>query len=387
MKLTLTCGRKFHSDHLGAALLRRDALERVVTANPPSTYRRHAFPAERIRHAPPYYLPGLAALRVPLLARLEPALSWWASRRFDRWAARALGAPDAVLAWAWSAQRTFDAARARGLLCILEECGSANAHQEALLADEYRRLGLARRTTLPPAVIDAERRECELADVILCPSDYVADSYAIYGVPRAKCLVLPYASDASRFARPKFAPTDGRLHILYIGSVGPRKGLVYLLQALRQLPRARFTCTVVGRVESGFAPVLGPYADLFRHVPAVPHDELAGYYQRASVFVLPTLDEGMAYVVSEALCSGTPVITTPHSGAAAIVREGVNGHLVPIRDPEAIASRLVGLIDAPDRLAAFGRAAAATAAAWTWDDYAQTLLEKLALRRPPRPLA
>lgn len=321
MKITITCGRKFHSDHLAAALLRQGALERVITANPPRTYRRHTFPPAHIRFAPPYYLPGLASHRLPGLASLEPALSWWASRRFDAWASRHLGSPDIVLSWAWSARRTFETARTRGIACVLEECGSANAHQETILAEEYSRLGLRRRRVLPPDVIENERRECDLADLILCPSDYVARSYAIHGVPREKCIVLPYAANPSLFNRPKTTPEDGRLHILYVGSVGPRKGLVYLLQALQSLPPDRFTCTAVGRVEPGFEPVLAPFRHLFTHVPSVPPHELPAYYQRASVFVLPTLDEGMAYVIMEALCSGTPVITTPHSGAEGIVRD------------------------------------------------------------------
>jgi glycosyltransferase involved in cell wall biosynthesis len=388
VKLTVTCGRKFHSDHLGAALLRRDSLDRVITANPPRTYRRHTFPSANIRFAPPYYLPGLAAHRLPGLSSLEPALSWWASRRFDHWAARHLGSPDIVLSWAWSARRTFETARARGITCVLEECGSANAHQEQLLNEEYERLGLRRRRKLPPAVIENERVECSLADVILCPSDYVARSYAIHDVPREKCLVIPYAANPALFNRPKTPPADDRLHILYVGSIGPRKGLIYLLRALQELPRDRFDCTVVGRIEPGFETVLAPFRHLFTHVASVPHNELPAYYQRASVFVLPTLDEGMAYVIMEALCSGTPVITTPHSGAEGIVKDDINGFIVPIRDSAAITTRLLALMDAPELGQRLGRAAASSAREWTWDNYADELLARLTpLASQRRPVA
>ena len=381
MKITITCGRKFHSDHLAAALLQRDALERVITANPPRTYRRHSFPADHIRFAPPYYLPSLAAGRLPGLSKLSPGLSWWASRCFDHWSSAQLGSPDAIIAWAWSAAQTFQTARERGITCILEECGSANAHQEQLLDEEYSRLGLVRNSRLSPAVIENERRECELADVILCPSDYVARSYAIYGVPRNKCLVIPYAANPSLFAKPKIASDDGIFRILYVGSVGPRKGLVYLLDALKSLPRSRFECTVVGRIEPGFASVLAPYTGLYHHVSTVPHAELASYYQRASVFVLPTLDEGMAYVIMEALCSGTPVITTPHSGAQEVVRDGHNGFIVPIRDSNALGRQLTRLMDEPAVCTELGRNAATSVSDWTWDAYAGRLLAELARLR------
>jgi glycosyltransferase involved in cell wall biosynthesis len=376
MKITVSCGRKFHADHVAAALLRRGALERVLTANPPSTYRRHPFPAEHIRFAPPYYLPALATGRVGWLAGLEPGLSWWASRRFDRWAASHLGSPDLVLAWAWSARSTFDAARRRGICCVLEESGSANAHQEALLAEEHDRLGLRPRRRLPPAVIDNERRECEAADAILCPSDYVARSYSVYGVAPGKCVVLPYAANAAQFSRPK-PPHEGPLRVLYVGSLGVRKGVLYLLRALALLPRDKFECTVIGRIDPGFAPLLAPHAHLFHHIPSVPYVRMAEYYQRASVLVLPTLDEGMANVILEALCSGTAVITTPHSGAEGMVRDDHNGYLVGIRDPEAIAARLLLLADDPALRARLGAGAAATVSRWTWDDYAEALVNKL----------
>jgi glycosyltransferase involved in cell wall biosynthesis len=381
MKLTLTCGRKFHSDHLAAALLRQNALDRVITANPPSTYRRHSFPKEHIRFAPPVYLPGLAARRINALVSLEPQLSWWASRLFDRWASRHLGTPDVLLAWAWSARRTFIAAHKRGITCVLEETGSANAHQEEILREEYDRLNLKPRRKLPPAVIANERLECELADVILCPSEYVARSYAIYGIPREKCMVIPYATNPALFSCPKI-DQEGVFRILYVGSVSARKGIVYLLQALQHLPRDRYECSVIGRIEAGFESALVPYASLFTHIPSVPYEQMAAHYQRASVFVLPTLDEGMAHVILEALCSGTPVITTINSGAETMIKDGHNGFIAGIRDSQAIAARLNELVNDRLRCAEMGKNAAITVQGWSWDDYARELLAKLSARCP-----
>jgi glycosyltransferase involved in cell wall biosynthesis len=377
VKITVTCGRKFHSDHLAAALLRAGALERVITANPPRHYRRHIFPANNIRFAPPVYLPALVAGRLSALRALESKLSWWASRRFDNWASRNIGNPDTVVSWAWSARETFRTAKARGVRCILEECGSANAHQEAILKEEYERLELAPRISVSTEVIENEQAECELADWVLCPSEYVADSYRIYGIPREKCLVIPYASNPTLFARPNLPP-DGKFRILYVGSVGPRKGIVYLLKALQQLPRNSFECTVIGRVEKDFAPIFKRYGGLVTHIPAVAHEELAAYYQKASVFVLPTLDEGMAYVLMEALCSGTPVITTPNSGGDGVVKDGLNGYIVPIRNSESIAEKLTFFQSNPGLREEMASKARGSAGSWTWDDYVGKLLPGIA---------
>ena len=65
--------------------------------------------------------------------------------------------------------------------------------------------------------------------------------------------------------------------------------------------------------------------------------------RRHDVFVFPSLFEGLALVQGEAISQGLPVITTPNSGGTDILRDGVDGFIVPIRDPDAIASRLLEL--------------------------------------------
>jgi glycosyltransferase involved in cell wall biosynthesis len=66
---------------------------------------------------------------------------------------------------------------------------------------------------------------------------------------------------------------------------------------------------------------------------------------RHDVFVFPSLFEGLALVQGEALSQGLPVITTSNSGGADILRDGVDGYIVPIRDSDAIAERLLAFCD------------------------------------------
>lgn len=76
-------------------------------------------------------------------------------------------------------------------------------------------------------------------------------------------------------------------------------------------------------------------------VGAVPRQEIAKQYAWADVFVLPSICEGSATVCYEALASGLPVITTPNSGS--VVRDGLDGFIVPIRNSEAIREKLARL--------------------------------------------
>jgi len=377
MRIIVSCGRKFHSDHIGAALLRQKALERVITANPPFSYRRQPSLEGHVTHTLPYYVAGLLLARLPVLRWFAPEFDWWASRSFDRDVANRLRKVDVLLAFAWSARKSFERAHELSIRCILEECGSANLHQERILSKEYEHLGLPYRNRIAKRVIANERRECELADIILCPSEYVANSFSAYGIPRSKCLVIPYATNPRFIADAPKEPGES-LNILFVGSVGVRKGVIYLLKALALLNNQRITCTVIGRLDPDLAPLLEPYRGHFQHISNVPHGEMPAHFAAAHVFVLPTLDEGMAYVVMEALASGTPVITTPNSGADGIVRHGKNGFIVPIRNENAIAEALSQCLENPALVRELSAAALATATAWSWDDYVQRLLETLA---------
>src|SRR5262249_12846773 len=101
-----------------------------------------------------------------------------------------------------------------------------------------------------------------------------------------------------------------------------------------------------------------------------PQAELGRWYGRCAVFCLASLEEGMAMVVPQAIACGLPVIATRNSGAEEIVREGVEGHLVPVRDVEALRRRILELYEDPERRRAMGRAALARVrAGFTWDEY------------------
>jgi len=85
-------------------------------------------------------------------------------------------------------------------------------------------------------------------------------------------------------------------------------------------------------------PVLAANSDLpVEWSPSLPHPQLAERLRGADIFVLPSLEDGFARTVTEALACGLPVISTPNTGASDLIQSGVNGEVVPIRDPQAIA--------------------------------------------------
>lgn len=80
----------------------------------------------------------------------------------------------------------------------------------------------------------------------------------------------------------------------------------------------------------------------------MPRNEKAALHKWADVFVLPSIVKGSATVTYGAIMAGCPVVTTPNAGS--IIRDGVDGSIVPICGPEAIAQALRRFLDAPGLL-------------------------------------
>lgn len=212
--------------------------------------------------------------------------------------------------------------------------------------------------------------ECALADRILVGSSFARDSFIAEGIPAEKLAVVPYGVDLSLFSplSASIPPRDG-FRVLFVGQIGQRKGISYLLKAYDLFRGNGTSLTLVGNFYGSQEP-LRRYRKLFQHVSNVPRERLADFYRRADVFVFPSLLEGMGLVVLEAMASGLPVIVTPN-GPGDIVRDGVDGFVVPTRDVDAIADRLDYFQANPEVRKQMGVNARERALEFTWEAYGQ----------------
>ena len=95
-------------------------------------------------------------------------------------------------------------------------------------------------------------------------------------------------------------------------------------------------------IQDDVKPVLQKYSDLpIEWAPPLPHGRLAERLREADVFVLPSLEEGLARTACEAMACGLQVVLTPNTGANDFVQAGVNGEVVPIREPVATAEAIL----------------------------------------------
>ena len=182
-----------------------------------------------------------------------------------------------------------------------------------------------------------EKAEWASADVIICPSEFVRDGIAAVGGPVERCVLVPYGVDSRFRPHARDQPGTGALRVLTVGAVGLRKGSPYVLEAARRL-RGIAEMRLVGPValHEKLRKKLREDLDL---VGPVPRSEIAQHYAWADVFLLPSVCEGSATVVYEALAAGLPVVTTPNAGS--VVRDGIDGFICPHGDIDQLCDKLM----------------------------------------------
>ena len=202
----------------------------------------------------------------------------------------------------------------------------------------------------------------------VCVSEYIRRRAIEWGYPAERTVVLPIGVDTDVIKPVPFVGTPRIVHVARLVEV---KGTADLLRAFaavrRALPSAELVIVGDGPLRTrlgALATELG-VAGAVRFLGALPHAEVLAEVGAAQVLCLPSAtaasgaQEGLGMVLLEAAASGRPVVGTDHGGIPEAVVDGVNGYLVPERDPAALAERLLAVLTDPglgERLGAAGRA-------------------------------
>ncbi|MDY6906971.1 MAG: glycosyltransferase family 4 protein [Chloroflexota bacterium] len=186
--------------------------------------------------------------------------------------------------------------------------------------------------------------------VIVVSHSAADETHDAFGVARDRIRVVYNGIDIDAFRRPDdVAPEPGRL-IVVCNTRDRKKGVVYLLGALRILRRdvdARLTIVDWGLPENEYTPGLVRRFGLdgcVEFTGKVSRDELVRHYARAQVAVVPSLYEGFGLPAAEAMALGLPVVSTTAGALPEVVGDDAAGALVPPRDAAALAAAIRGLL-------------------------------------------
>ncbi len=337
----------FHHFDLARELHSRGYLKAIYSTFPWIRLRREDIPHDLVHTFPWIHTPQLLLQRrwrIP--AGLNWEIGWQAGRSFDRWVARHMPPCDAYIAISGAGEFSGPRAQSLGAKYICDRGSAHLRYTEKILGEEFLRWGLPG-TITPERFIAREEIEYAQADAVTVPSEFARRSFIEMGVPAEKVHRIPYGVRLDRF-RPVAEPPKDRFDVLFVGAVSLQKGVPYLLQAFAQVRHPRKRLRIVGGLSREFPHVLRQLPqDNVEFIGHLPQDQLPAVMSSSHVEVMPSVQEGMAMVQAQALACGCPLISSTNSGGEDLITNGVEGFIVPIRSPEAIATRLQQLADDP----------------------------------------
>jgi glycosyltransferase involved in cell wall biosynthesis len=354
-KIVVVTHGRWHSLDLAEQIHAAGRLAAVFTGYPRFKLNNVAIDRELIHSFPWFVTPYLALARFRFIP--ERALTEWAwhgGEALNRHAARNLPDCGLVTALSGSGRESGLEIHRRGGIYVCDRGSTHIVWQNRILTEEYGRLGLPW-SGIDPRPIENEPVEYALADAITLPSQFTKRSFLEMGIPERKLRVVPYGVNLSAFNR--LAERAGNFRVLFVGQLSVRKGLHYLLDAFNRARIPGSELVLVGGRSADTDALLKRYPvtnlSLLGHIPRA---DVAREMSRASVMVLPSIEEGLALVQAQALACGCPVIGTVNTGAEDLFTDGREGFIVPPRDVAAIVERLTQLYRNPSLIDEMGRA-------------------------------
>jgi glycosyltransferase involved in cell wall biosynthesis len=314
-------------------------------------YRRHRL-VNRVLWAAWRRLPGSSRVwNMPLVV----------SAAYSDWLAAQWVPPGAIFhGWTGNCFSCIKKARQQGSIIMIEQVSMHPRDWEQAVLEECERFGVRPRdcrAILPAPLMRRMEREFELADAILVPSQVARKSIEKAGYSE-QTIVVNAGVDHHFFVAPSQAVPRDIFRVCYAGRVELPKGIPYLLQAWRQLGLAHSELVLIGEVAPEMYRFIKQWAlPNVRFLGNLPQAELAKWYRASHLFAFPSVNEGLARVLFEAMSSGLPVVATERSGAGDCITPGVEGDLVPARNVPVLAEAILWHYKNPEASATMGRAA------------------------------
>jgi glycosyltransferase involved in cell wall biosynthesis len=239
--------------------------------------------------------------------------------------------------WNGASLKTLKVASKFGWKTCLERSCPENMFQHDLLLEESDILGLPYKG----AIGDALKRNIEelyLADKIICPSTYSANSYK--DPELIKKLIISNLGNNYAYHNRKIKDKKV-LRILMVGNTFLRKGTHYLIESLKYIDHPNIELWIRGSVPIEYRKNIKDKR--VKIIDTIPFEQLQSLYMNADVYVQSSIDEGFGMTVLEALSYGLPIVYTDNVGAGDTLNSKV-GIKVPIRNSELLA---VAIMKAP----------------------------------------
>jgi glycosyltransferase involved in cell wall biosynthesis len=374
MKITISVLGRFQLFHLARELQGHGYLRRLITSYPVFETVKYGIDKDKIKSLFAHEILNRIGVKFPEALRSIYNPQYLIFELFDHHVSYHIPHDtDIFVGLSSGTLHSLRRAKRLGATTVLERGSTHMLHQRQVLTEEYERLGI-KTTIVHPKVVDKELAEYREADFISVPSGYVKRTFLDQGIPEHRLIQNPYGVNLTNFY--PIPKQDQIFRVIHCGNLSIRKGVHYLLQAFCELRIPNAELWLIGNITEEIAPFLKQFSS-----PAIvlkgtfPEKELNRQLSQGSVFCLASIEEGLAMVQAMAMACALPVVTTTNTGGEDIVRDGVDGFIVPIRDIEALKEKILYCYKNEAARRAMGASALERVKqGFTWKDYGERMI-------------
>lgn len=349
MNVVYTAPNKSHHFHYAKSLYKAGILKAFISGYPRiSPHFKLDIPRAFVESSDLLQTLYLGVLKIGLPNRIAQELAYLSKLEQDLACRKHVRNSDIFIFYNGCGLNSCKVIQQNGGKGIVEAVNTHLLEQDQILRSEYKMLNLPF-TSLNEKEKTRRLKEYDLADYILLPSEYVKQSFLKFGYPVEKLLKVNYGFNNRINLDERVRKTAGGkpFTVLFVGSISVRKGLRYLIEAFQKLNVVNKKLIIVGPISSPSGIEDLKISNNIVFTGVLKGKQLEDAYEDADVFCLPSLEEGLALVLGEALSFGIPIIASENTGASELITNGEEGYVVPIKDSHALYEKMQLLADDP----------------------------------------
>ena len=375
-KFLLCTHGTFHYFNLAKALNKKEQLLKIISGYPFFKLKRFNLPKYLIDANGVYQSLNFFLRKIGLRNNnpIFDYLNWKSSLLLDHKASKYFEASDIFLSLSGGGLNTGLRFRKNKKIYICERASSHILYANSILRKEYAKFGI--NFSINKKFITRELAEYKNANFVLVPSKFVQKTFEKQGVLNTR--VLNYPSDNKTFfpikSLIKKKYSSDKFKIVFVGGLTIRKGVHYLIEAFNKIKNDHLELHLIGALSQDY--------NLFKNNINFKNKYIHGHLDQkkintilnlSHVFVMPSIEEGAAISVAQAMSVGLPVIVTENPGWKEGVLKYKNGFVIPIMNSNKIYQKLKFFYENPEQIIKMSKQSVKYSKNKTWDKYAEEL--------------
>jgi glycosyltransferase involved in cell wall biosynthesis len=238
---------------------------------------------------------------------------------------------------------------------------------------QYKKFNISISPAYNPKIFTRQIQSFDYADYFIAPTEFVKKTLIENNIKENKIFINPNGVDKKIFSDFKLKE-NFKIIFLFIANITLMKGLQYLLEAWDNLKIKDAELIICGNCSPEVKKILNNY--LIKNKNIKYEGQVSNpfkYYKKSSVFILPSLMEGMPRVVTEAMACGLPVIVTPI--ASSIIKNGQEGLIIESENIESIEKAIKYFYDHKSECKRMGKIAHESSKKLIWDNHSKEMVK------------